>query len=107
MGSIYDGFISIINRHAPLKNVCVKGRDNPWFSEALSALIRERDVTWAKARQSDLSSDWIYFRQVRNKFTVAIRKAKADYFIANSTLNTNNPNKFWQNLKLITGSKNT
>ncbi len=41
----YDGFISIINRHAPFKKFCVKGRDNPWFSEALSALIRERDVT--------------------------------------------------------------
>ncbi len=103
----YDGFISIVNRHAPLKKFCVKGRDNPWFSEALSALIRERDVAWAKARQSYLSSDCIYFRQRRNKCTVAIRKAKTDYFIANSTLNANNPKKFWQNIKLITGSKNT
>ncbi len=103
----YDGFISIINRHAPFKKFRVKGRDNPWFSEALSALIRERDVAWAKARQFDLSSDWIYFRQLRNKCTVTIRKAKADYFIANSTLNANNPKKFWQNIKLISGSKKT
>ncbi len=97
----------IINRHAPFKKFRVKGRDNPWFSEDLSVLIRERDVVWAKARQSDLSSDWICFRQLRNKCTVAIKKAKADYFIANTTINSNNPKKFWQNIKLLTGSKNT
>ncbi len=40
----YDGVVLIINRNAPLKKFCVKGRDNPWFSEALSALMHEQDV---------------------------------------------------------------
>ncbi len=56
----YDGFISIINRHAPFKKFSVKGRDNPWFSEALSALIRERDVAWAKARPAVLKVWYAY-----------------------------------------------
>lgn len=47
-----------------LKKTCVKGRDNPWFSDALSVLIHECDVAWAKSRQSDLSYDWICFRQL-------------------------------------------
>jgi len=71
----------------------------------LSVLIRERDTAWAKARQSDSDSDWIRFRQLRNKCTVAIRQAKADYFIAKTTTNLKNPKLFWQNLKYIAGNK--
>jgi len=101
----YDGLTSVLNRHAPFKKFRVKGRDNPWFSTALSVLIRERDTAWAKARQSDSDSDWIRFRQLRNKCTVAIRQAKADYFIAKTTTNLNNPKLFWQNIKYIAGNK--
>lgn len=36
---------------------------------------------WAKARQTDLNPDWLYFKQLRNKCTVMIRKAKAEYFL--------------------------
>jgi len=66
----------------------------------LSVCIRERDTAWAKARQSDSDSDWIRFRQLRNKSTVAIRQAKADYFIAKTTTNLNNPKLFLAEYKV-------
>ncbi len=70
----HNGFMSIINKHAPLKKHRVKHRENPWFSAALYDLIEERDVAWAKARQTHLDSDWLHFRQLRNKCTVAISR---------------------------------
>ncbi len=76
----YEGLINIINKHAPFKKYCVKGRDNPWFSPTLSNSLHEHDVAWARARHSDLQSDWLCFRRLRNRCTMMTRKAKADYF---------------------------
>lgn len=56
----------------------VKGRENPWFSTELSDLIQQRNEAWAKARQSDSAKDWFIFRQLRNKCTSLIKKAKAE-----------------------------
>ncbi len=101
---IYDNFILIINKHAPLKKIRVKCRDNPWFSTALSDLIRERDAAWAKARQTNLNPDWLYFKQLRNKCTVMIRKAKSEYFL-DKTKKSANASKFWKNIKFLTGNR--
>ncbi len=76
----------------------VKHRDNPWFSAALYDLIKERDVAWAKARQTHLDSDWLHFRQLRNKCTVANRKSKSDYFLDKTEVNLTNPRKLWKNV---------
>ncbi len=101
----YNGFMSIINKHAPLKKHRVKHRDNPWFSAALYDLIEERDVAWAKARQTHLDSDWLHFRQLRNKCTLAIRKSKSDNFLDKTEVNLTNPRKMWKNNKFLTGTK--
>lgn len=69
-----------------MKKCRVKCRDNPWFSTALRDLIQERDAAWAKARQTNLNSDRLHFRQLRNKCTVATRKAKSDYFLDKTTI---------------------
>ncbi len=79
-------------------------RDNPWFSTALSDLIHERDAAWAKARQTNLNPDWLYFKQLRNKCTVMIRKAKSEYFL-DKTKKSTNASKFWKNIKFLTGTR--
>lgn len=47
-----DSFVGILNKHAPLRKFKVKGRNNPCFSDALSTLLHEWDLAWAKARKS-------------------------------------------------------
>lgn len=84
----------------PFKKYCVKGRDNP-------SLLHERDVTWARARHSNLQSDWLYFRQSRNRCTTMTRKAKSDYFLNETTCNLNKPKKFWKHTDSISGAKKT
>ena len=50
-------FMGVLNKHAPLRRFKVKGRDNPWFSDALSSLLHETDLAWARARKSGLAND--------------------------------------------------
>lgn len=73
-----EGFTQIINTHAPFRRYRVKGHDNPWFSTELAEIIHERNLAWAKARKTGSTSDWLAFRQLRNKCTF-IKTAKSEY----------------------------
>lgn len=103
----HDVFTNIINKHAPLRKFRVKGRDNPWFSSQLSTLLRERDVAWAKARSSKSEADWLTFRQLRNRFTSLVQKAKSDFYFSKTISNLNDPRKFWKVIKSSYGSVTT
>ncbi len=66
------------------------------------------NVIWlglnSKARSTNLKEDWLIFRQLRNMSTAAIRKAKVDYFLLETSNNRNNSNTFWKNIKNLIGS---
>lgn len=100
--SFYDGFIQIVNKHAPCLRFRVKGRNNTWFTPHLSNLLHERNIAWAKARKS--GTDWLLFRQLRNHCTF-IRRAKSEFYLAATTENLNNPRKFWKAVKSLSPSE--
>ncbi len=52
-----------------------------------------------------MDSDWLHFRQLWNKCTVANRKYKSDYFLDKSKVNLTNHRKLWKNIKYLTGTK--
>uniref|UniRef100_A0A3B3HBJ0 ribonuclease H n=1 Tax=Oryzias latipes TaxID=8090 RepID=A0A3B3HBJ0_ORYLA len=96
-----DTFTNIVNKHAPIRRFRVKGRENPWFTPELSDTIHMRNLAWARARKGDSSVDWTAFRQLRNKCTSLIKKAKSDYYLSVTTDNLNNPSKFWKVIKSL------
>jgi hypothetical protein len=51
-------FLTLINKHAPIRRLRVRGKDNPWFNKSISSSIRERNVVWAKAKRTNNASDW-------------------------------------------------
>lgn len=98
----YASFSALVYKHAPLKRYRVKGRNNAWFSPLLSNMLHERNLAWAKARKTDLNSDWLDFRRLRNACTVAVRKAKAEHFLMQTSKNLNNSSTFWKTVKSLT-----
>uniref|UniRef100_A0A8C6KGR8 Reverse transcriptase domain-containing protein n=1 Tax=Nothobranchius furzeri TaxID=105023 RepID=A0A8C6KGR8_NOTFU len=88
--------MQIVNRHVPLKKCRIKGRENPWFSPELANMIHERNRAWDKARTTELTTDWSVFRQLRNKCTSLIKKAKSEYFLSVTTENLKDPQRFWK-----------
>ncbi len=63
------------------------------------------NVIWLKARSTNLKEDWLIFRQLCNVSTAAIRKAKVDYFLLETSNNLNNLKTFWKNIKYLIGNK--
>ena len=101
---LYMAFVSICDKHAPVKKFRIIGRDNPWVSDNLAELIRKRNISWAQARHTNAPFDWASFRGLRNKCTGLIRKSKSDYCLNAVTENLNNPTKFWKPIKSVSGS---
>ena len=99
----YEGFNSIINKHAPLKKYRVKGHNNAWFTPDLSDLLHKRNLAWARARKSKQDFDWLVFRQT---VKIRIRKAKANHFLSQTSNNLNNPTKFWKIIKSLSENNN-
>lgn len=44
-------FLKICDKHAPLRRYRVSGKNNPWFSESVSNLIKQRNLAWSKAKK--------------------------------------------------------
>lgn len=58
-----DLFSAIANRHVPVKKIS-----------------QQKNAAWRKAQLCRSHADCLAFRQIRNKATQAVWKAKADYF---------------------------
>ena len=99
-----EGFSSLVDKHAPFRRYKVKGRDSPWFIPDLSDFLRNRNLAWTTARKTE--ADWLTFRQLRNRLTFLIIKAKSDFYLSATTENLNDPAKFWKVVKSISANEN-
>ena len=77
----------------------IKNRFSPWFDSDLAELLHLKNCIWLKARHTYTQVDWLSFRQVRNKCTQAVRKAKVSYFKEQFALCGSNPKKFWKTVE--------
>ena len=98
-----ETFTSILDKHAPFKKLRVKDRTTPWLTKELLTLFRERDKAWALARKTDNSLHWSLFRQLRNKCTITVKKAKSSFYTDQITSSISDPTKFW---KVVNSHKN-
>ena len=75
-----SAFVSVADRHAPIIQRCVRGIDNcPWVNKEMKSVMRQRDYFHSKARKTNNSEDWPSYCCHRNRFSNAIKKAKASY----------------------------
>ncbi len=87
-------FNSIVDKHAPLKKYRIQNRSSPWFSAEIPSLLKRRNKAWTLARRTGDPGHWLAFRQLRNKCTTAIRKAKSDDYLNLIPKAYSNPAKF-------------
>lgn len=100
-----NNFLAIVDKHAPFKKLKIKDRTNPWFSSELSNLFKSRNTAWSCARRSGSPSDLLVFRQLRNKCTSQVRKAKSIYYLDLIQRSHTNPAKFWRAVNSLNKNK--
>uniref|UniRef100_A0A8L0DUF3 Reverse transcriptase domain-containing protein n=1 Tax=Oncorhynchus mykiss TaxID=8022 RepID=A0A8L0DUF3_ONCMY len=101
-----NAFLTILNKHAPFKKFRTRNRYSPWFSPDLTALNQHKNILWRSALASNSPRDMQLFREARNHYTQAVRKAKASFFKQKFAYCNTNSKKFWDTVKSME-NKNT
>lgn len=100
-------FMSVVNKHVPLINKKVRGRETPWINSKIKNIMKERDHFLNKARVSKSELDWSNYRRLRNAVTREIRNAKGLYHRNLLEENLDKPSKFWKAIKKLVPNENT
>ena len=92
---------STFNRHAPIILKRVKGRHCPWLTPEIKQHMNRRDQILRKARKSNIKSDMLSYKALRNYCNILIRNAKSNYHKNLINENKNNPRMFWKSIKSV------
>ena len=101
-------FLQILDAVAPIKEIRLKNRTEPWMNNEILENIRHRDYLLYTFKK-DRSNRNMYkeFCQLRNKIQRDVRMAKAEYFSSKIEENKNDSKKLWQQLKTLGYSNKT
>ena len=97
--------IDVIDKHMPIRTKRSKQRNTPWMNSNIFKLMKDRDKMKHKAFRTKNGDMMSQYRNLRNKVTFEIRKAKRKYFTDKfSNVNTD-PRKTWKILKSVISVK--
>ena len=94
-------FMNILDEVAPVKEIRVKQRTEPWMANDFLEMLKERDRALYTFRKSGLTEDFKKFGSFRNKLQREIKVAKSNYASDMIEQDKDNAKKLWQHLKYI------
>ena len=93
-----NAFLSLSNKHAPIKTARLKVRSNPWMTSDIVKLMYKRDKIHELAVKRKDDSLMNEYRKLRNTVTDMIKDRKRKYFTDVSNSSRTNPCSFWAEL---------
>ena len=109
-GSIsYDIFenvcITILNRHAPLKNKYIRANNSPFMNKTLSKAVMTRSRLKNKFIKNPNEMNKVNYTKYRNYCTGLFRKEKKSYYNNLNIRSLNDHKKFWKLVKPLFSEK--
>ena len=95
-------FMNILNKHAPIKTIKVRGNNLPYVTAEVKSLMRQRDCLRGKANQTGSKYLRQAYQQLRNKVDYTLRKLKSDYYTKKIEESKGNLKNTWKILKNVT-----
>ena len=74
-------FLEVLDKHAPVQRIRKRNSGVPWLTGETKKMIFERDKLKRKAVVTNCQATWDEYKSTRNKVNIALRQAKADYFV--------------------------
>ena len=94
-------FLDVLNGHAPISDITIKGNNLPYITMELRQMIRQRDYLRKKANKTGSNILLQAFQPIRNKVTYIIRKLRAKYYSKTLKKNEGDLKKTWKILKQV------
>ena len=105
-GMFKNIFTQVLDSIAPVKEIRIKVRTEPWIDDNILQLIRKRDKLLSLSNKNKSNKDIRHlFNETRNKLQREIKKTKANYFKNKVVENQHDSKKLWGHLKTL-GYKN-
>ncbi|XP_068680135.1 uncharacterized protein [Montipora foliosa] len=89
-------FGSVLDRHAPIKNMKIRYRQCPFMNQEIKHQMRIRDKLHKIARVTKLPVDWNNFYLQRNEVKNMLRNAEKAYVQGEIRNNNSNKNSLWK-----------
>ena len=86
--------LNILDEHAPLKHIHIRGKQVPYMTEEWRKAIRHRNKLWRIFRRERTDENYEQYKCQRNKCTSLRHKAIREHFRRKS-LESENPREFW------------
>ena len=100
-----DNITKIADTICPSKTFKIKKFKEPWLSNEILELIKDKDRALKKAKRSKTADDWKLAHRLRNNCLSLIRKTKSDFIQNELNSNMKNSKKFWKQLKEVIPGK--
>ena len=94
-----DLFLACLENHAPVRTVKIRYKPNPFITEDIRDLMKERDCLHQRARKTGTKEDWKVFRELRNRVKVSLREAEREYYNQEICENKNNCGAIWKTIR--------
>ena len=91
--------------YAPIRNIHVKNRINPWFNGKIQETVYYREYIRRKAVRLKDEHLWNEYKKCRNYVNNLIKKTKKEYYENEINASRTNAKHMWQTLKQIIPSK--
>lgn len=98
MGCLYGNLDSAIDKFAPVQTFKFKKGRHPWFTPAISKLVRDRDRLYRRYRHTRTVFDLFCYREARDIAHEAVECARLDFY--HSRLEgLRDPREIWKELR--------
>lgn len=97
-------FNEILDNHAPVRTIKVRGRRNPCITEDIRELMKLRDSWRREARKNNDEEAWAMYKNLRNRVKSEIRSAERE-FVNEQIQNKNNSNCIWKAIRFCIPKK--
>ena len=93
--------LNILDKHAPVKTIRVRGNNLPYVTAEVKSMMRQRHYLRGKANKTGSKYLRQAFQQVRNKVDYTLRNLKSEYYTRKIEENQNNLKNTWKLLKQV------
>ena len=72
--------LDVVNQHAPIDNIKIKGNNLPYITAEVRQLARERDFLRKKANKTGSKYLRQAFQQIKHRVTYKLRSLRSEYY---------------------------
>ena len=92
-------FFDVLNKHAPIGNIKIKGNNLPYITAEVRQLARQRDFLRKKANKTGSKYLKQAFQQIKNKVTYKLRSLRFEYYSRKISENQGDMKGTWKSLR--------